>query len=68
MAASMGASTAEHSEADWVDARVDSMAASSADGTDIPTAEMLVATRVDSTDVVSAVLMVAWTAACICEK
>jgi hypothetical protein len=52
MAASMGASTAEHSEADWVDARVDSMAVSSADRTDVPTAETLVATRVDSTEVV----------------
>ena len=64
MAASMGASTAERSDDDWVDARVDSMAVSSADGTDVPTAEMLVATRVDSTDVVSAALMVAWTGTC----
>ena len=64
MAASMGASTAEHSEADWVDARVDSMAVSSADRTDVPTAETLVATRVDSTEVVSAVRMVAWMGTC----
>ena len=41
----------------WEYSRVDLMAASSADGTDVPTAEMLIATRVDSTDVVSAVLI-----------
>ena len=59
MAATMDDSTVENSVVEWVDARVDSMAASSAGGTDIPTVETLVAMRVDSMDAWLAVLMVA---------
>ena len=64
MAAWMDDSMVESLDVDWVDARVDSMAALSAGETDVPTAEMLVATRVDSMDVWSAALMVAQTGAC----
>ena len=63
MAASMDDSMVESSDIDWVDARVDSTAALSAGETDVPMAEMLVATRVDSMDVRSAVLMVVRTGA-----
>ena len=64
MAAMMDDSMVENSVVDWVDARVDSMAASSAAPMDVPTAETLVATRVDSMDAWSAVQMVASLGAC----
>ena len=64
MAVPMDDSMVESLDVDWVDARVDSTAALSAGETDVPMAEMLVATRVDSMDVWSAALMVAWTGAC----
>ena len=54
----------ESSDVDWVDARVDSMAAWSAGETDISMAVTLVATKVDLMVVWSAVLMVVRTGAC----
>ena len=61
-------STADSSDAELVDARDDSTAVPSADGTDTSKVETLVATRVDSMDALSAALMAAWTDACKYEK